>query len=160
MIGGYRQSSTWNIDARYNKLELIRRIQKIAQYGHRISLSCEDAAVFIRRKLVKVPSRTLIYFDPPYFVKGGRLYDDHYKPADHAVIAQLVQKSVRPFWIVSYDGVPEILDLYRERRRSDYCLDYSAAGRSVGTEVMFFSDDLILPGQLTGGMQITLPLAA
>jgi DNA adenine methylase len=160
MIGGYAQNSEWNIDARYNKRELIRRIQKIANYRTRITVNCEDACSFLAKLMPKLPERSLIYFDPPYFLKGGRLYDNHYKPADHAAIAALVQTAVPRPWIVSYDNVAEILALYASPRRAIYNLDYSAARRAAGSEVIFFSSDLLLPGELPLKMQLSYPAAA
>src|SRR5260370_39095080 len=36
MIGGYKQTGKWKLDARYNKPDLIRRIEAIAAYSNRI----------------------------------------------------------------------------------------------------------------------------
>jgi hypothetical protein len=56
--------------------------------------------------------------------------------------------------MVSYDNVPQILELYPERAHAIYNLDYSAATRTKGTEVMFFCDDLRIPGQTPPGMKV------
>ena len=42
VIGGRDQTGKWKIDARYNKLELIQRISKIAAYGSKITVCQED----------------------------------------------------------------------------------------------------------------------
>ena len=160
MIGGYAQNSRWNIDARYNKRELIRRIQKIANYRTRIAVSCDDACSFLAKLMPKLPARSLIYFDPPYFLKGGRLYDNHYKPADHAAIAAMIQTAVPRSWMVSYDNVAEIVALYPSPRRAFYSLDYTAARRATGSEVIFFSPDLLLPGQFPLQMRLEYSGAA
>ena len=36
LIGGYEQKGNWKIDARFNKLDLIKRIEKIALYKDKI----------------------------------------------------------------------------------------------------------------------------
>ena len=46
VIGGYDQTGNYKIDARFNKDDLIKRIQRIADYADRIHLSNEDAAKF------------------------------------------------------------------------------------------------------------------
>src|SRR5688572_846701 len=61
------------------------------------------------------------------------------------MIADLIQESRHLLWMVSYDNVPEITGLYRHRRRAVYNLDYTASTRSVGTEVMFFCDQMKIP---------------
>jgi DNA adenine methylase len=153
VIGGLDQTGEWKIDARYNKGDLVKRIRKIAAYRSRIALYNQDAADFITLTLPRLSKRTLVYLDPPYFVKGRRLYRNHYKPKDHAAIADLIHGGLPQHWIVSYDNVPEIAKLYPRFRSAVYNLDYSAATRRVGSEIMFFSDDLLLPK----GMRIRLP---
>jgi DNA adenine methylase len=145
VIGGKRQSGTWKLDARFNKSDLISRIQKIARYRRRISLYGLDASDFLGRVVPTLPPRTLLYLDPPYYVKGGGLYEHHYRHEDHALIARMVRKLEKPAWVVSYDAAPEILDLYRGLRRQEYDLAYSAQEHYAGTEVMFFGPKLHVP---------------
>ncbi len=80
-----------------------------------------------------------------YFLKGQRLYQNHYRKEDHAKVAEVIQAKLPHKWIVSYDNVSDIVKLYNNRRRAIYTLDYNASRRSLGTEVMFFSDDLRVP---------------
>jgi hypothetical protein len=37
VIGGQQQSGTWGIDARYNAPELVRRIERVAEFRDRIT---------------------------------------------------------------------------------------------------------------------------
>lgn len=145
VIGGKKQAGTWKLDARYNKEDLIMRISKVARYKNRIHLYGLDASSFIRDILPKLDSRSLIYLDPPYYVKGRQLlYANYYQPQDHKYIAQLVG-SIRQKWVVSYDDVPEIRELYKNFRSLDYGIHYSAQERYQGSEIMFFCQDLALP---------------
>ena len=66
VIGGVNQTGKWKMDARYNREELIRRIEKIASYASRISLYNRDASQLISEVLPTLPSRALVYLDPPY----------------------------------------------------------------------------------------------
>jgi DNA adenine methylase len=142
VIGGQKQTGHWKIDARYHKKELTQRIEKIAGYRNRISICNMDAAQFIRKKIVQLPKQGLVYLDPPYYLKGNRLYRNHYKHADHAKIADLIRSQIEQYWIVSYDNTPEIRSLYRGCRTATYGLNYSANKAYVGSEVMFFCDRL------------------
>lgn len=144
VIGGKAQRGSWKLDARFNKSELIRRIEKIARFGSRISLTDIDARVFLATWTKDGIDKTLIYLDPPYYVKGKGLYQNFYEHKHHVEIANLVPKLVVP-WMVSYDAAPEILDMYKKCRSIRYSLNYSAADRYSGSEVMFFSKGLVIP---------------
>jgi DNA adenine methylase len=145
MIGGCDQTGEWKLDARYNKQELIGRIEAIAKYSNRIRVTNKDAEDFLSETVPSLPSKTLIFLDPPYFERGSSLYENHYRPEDHARLATMVRSKLRCNWMISYDNHPEIRDLYRGSRRLKYSLSYTAARRYEGSEVMFFSDGLIVP---------------
>lgn len=146
IIGGRDQTGPWKIDARYNAADLAARIVAIGRQAHRITLSNLDACDFIRRGAKAWPERTLVYLDPPYFVKGRRLYHDFYRPNDHAHVAEVVQRELKAHsWMVSYDDVSEIRDIYADARTIAYTLGYSARTVRAGSEVMFFKDGLVVP---------------
>lgn len=145
VIGGNSQEGIYKIDARFNKVDLIRRIEKIACYASRISLYNKDTADFIECDLNQIPNKTLVYLDPPYYANGSRLYRNTYKHDDHAKIASLVENITQP-WIVSYDNAPQICELYSRFRQQKFGLGYSANNRYRGTEVMIFSHGLKIPG--------------
>jgi DNA adenine methylase len=152
IIGGRNQLGRWKIDARYNARALVDRIAAIARLADRIHVTRGDAVAFLRRKLGSLPSKTLIYLDPPYYVKGKDLYDDFYEASDHADIAAFVRQRIkRQQWIVSYDNVKPIRDLYAECPGISYRLGYSARDAREGSEVMYFAGGLTVP-PLTGGM--------
>jgi DNA adenine methylase len=146
IIGGRDQSGPWKIDARYNVEELINRIVSIAKMGRRISIYNQDALGFLKRKLPMLPDSAFIYLDPPYYIKGSKLYLDFYNHKDHERIAEFFQCSFLPQkWIISYDNVEAIHQLYEGCRHMVYELDYSARDAKKGSEVMFFCDDLVIP---------------
>lgn len=143
VIGGFKQTGRWGIDARFNRERLAARLKRIGQYRHRIRLFNQDAERFLKR--ADLPATSLTYLDPPYFHRGQRLYRNHYTREDHERIAKLVQERLCARWIVSYDDVRDIEDFYRARRRIRYSLQYSAQNKRCGGEVMIFCDDLRLP---------------
>ena len=145
VIGGRDQTGKWKIDARYNKAELIERIERIAQFKDKISLSNLDAMEFINSNLKNWGPRTLVYFDPPYYEKGRQLYDDFYHHKDHENVAKTVCGLEDVSWIVSYDDADPIHKLYGHFPTLEYSIGYSARNRSQGAEVMFFSRGLTIP---------------
>jgi DNA adenine methylase len=145
VIGGLGQTGTWKIDARFTRNELIRRVEAIAKRGGDISVRNLDAEVYIEEYLPHLPTNTLVYFDPPYFRKADRLYENHYVEADHANIARAIQINVSLPWMVSYDSGPEIAAFYRKRRQFVYDLQYNAAAAYKGKELIIVSDQLELP---------------
>lgn len=144
VIGGKEQHGKWKIDARYNKVDLIQRIKRVAKYRNRISIYNQDAANFIREVLPNIPTKALVYLDPPYYAKGQDLYQNYYKHEDHANVAELLS-GIRQRWIVSYDNLPAIADLYQGYRSIIYDYHYSAANRYQGSEVIFFCNALVMP---------------
>jgi len=144
VIGGKDQDGFWRLDARYNKSSLISRIERISRFGDNITVYNLDATEFIITVVPVLPLKSIIYLDPPYYAKGSDLYENHYDYSDHLLISRLVN-DIRQKWIVSYDDVLEVRELYQHYRNMPYKLSYSAAERYRGSEIMFFSDDLIIP---------------
>jgi DNA adenine methylase len=145
VIGGKEQLGKWKLDARFNKPELIRRIEAIARIRSRIEFSQLDAIEFIDSVAPRLPAKSLIYLDPPYYVKGSDLYLHHYDHDDHVAIAKRVARLKSKNWIVSYDNAEPIDAMYSKFRKIVYGLSYSAQDRYKGSELMFFSDRLNIP---------------
>ena len=144
IIGGKDQTGEWKIDARYNKKDLISRIERIAQYKDKIELHNSDAVKLVKSLRNKLPQKTLFYFDPPYYIKGKDLYLNYYGAGDHQNIAAEISKVEKQKWIVTYDNVTPIRKLYDQYRQIKYSLNYSAAKAAKGEEVMIFSDNLYI----------------
>lgn len=145
LIGGRNQDGKWGMDARFNREDLIQRITKIADCAGRIEVSGADAVEFLREKSGGLGEKDLIYVDPPYFEKGRMLYYDAYGPDDHAAVATLLGDLKGPNWVVSYDDVEAIRNLYAFSPRLHYTIGYSARSRRGGREVMFFSKGMAVP---------------
>ncbi|MBZ9713731.1 DNA adenine methylase [Deinococcus multiflagellatus] len=144
VIGGKNQSGKWKLDARFNKEDLKARIRRIALYRKRISLYNMDAQQLIEGQFRSLGPKSLIYLDPPYYVKGQDLYKNYYCHQNHVDIAEAINSIETP-WIVSYDNASEISEIYKGKNSIEYCLSYSAAQRYQGTEIMFFSPGLKVP---------------
>lgn len=144
VIGGKEQNGKWKIDARFNKTDLINRIQNIASYGERVQIYNLDAATLLTEIVPNLSHKTFVYLDPPYYVKGKGLYQNHFSHGDHERISNLVAE-IKQQWLVSYDNVPEISKLYGKYNFLDFDLKYSAHYHTQGSEIMFFKGGLKIP---------------
>ena len=143
VIGGKNQDGNFKIDARFNKEDLIERIESVAEYADRIELTSMDAVGLIK-KIRKPAEKSFCYLDPPYYVKGRDLYLNYYNDDDHRDIAKAIKK-YKGKWIISYDAVPFISDLYKDYRQKEYYLSYSAGNPAKGREIMVYSNALVVP---------------
>lgn len=145
VIGGAGQRGRWRIDARFPRNELIKRIETLAAHRRRITVSNLDAEAFMEQRVNALPPTTLVYCDPPYFARAERLYLNVYEPADHARLAKSIQTKLKRPWVVSYDHNSTIAELYRNRRRFWYSIQYSAIRAYEGSEFFIFADGLKIP---------------
>ncbi|MBN8959422.1 MAG: DNA adenine methylase [Rhizobiales bacterium] len=146
-IGGFAQNGKWKIDVRLVKDRQIENLKALAGYAKQIEVTNLDAVDFLQKALSNPTALT--YLDPPYFVKGRKLYKNFYQPKDHEEIAEMLRKKRRANWVVSYDDVPEIRAAYSTFDPTTYLLNYSAGEKSEGPEVIFLSDS-IKPPVVTG----------
>ena len=145
IMGGYEQNEKWKIDARFNKQDLIKRIERIALHKDKIQLYNEDTADLLE-KHKETFKNCILYLDPPYYEKGYQLYKNHYKPSDHEKISKLV-KELNCYWVVSYDNVDPIIALYDNIPKREFNISYSAGKNRSGKEIMFFSSNLQIPNK-------------
>lgn len=139
VIGGQLQKGKYKIDARFNKQDLISRIQKIAFIKDRITVTNLDGLSFIG-KLDKKNEEIFIYLDPPYYQKGADLYMNFYSKEDHKRLSKHVHKMQKK-WMVSYDNHDFILNLYAEQNKIVYKLSQAASNR-IGDEILIFSNGI------------------
>ncbi|MEA3049093.1 MAG: adenine methylase [Sphingomonadales bacterium] len=137
-VGGYHQSGSLRLDARFNKQTVIDRIQLVGALADRISVSNVDALEYIQSH---TGPNDLTYLDPPYYVRGQRLYKNFYNHHDHVAISQCVRNMVGS-WVVSYDDVGPIRELYSWLMPLELTLRYTAGTSATGREIVYFSSHL------------------
>ncbi|MEL5280996.1 DNA adenine methylase [Serratia bockelmannii] len=150
VIGGKSQGGKWRMDVRFNKLDLVGRIQAIAEYGSRINIFNLDTLEFLDEISFLDERKTLLYLDPPYYMKGQGLYRNFYNHDDHVMVMEKLRESKFPYWLVSYDNALEIKDIYKDFSKIEYSLQYTAQQKKVGEEVMIFSPRILVPDSLKG----------
>lgn len=143
VIGGLKQNGPYKLDARFKKNVIAKRIERIAQHANSITVHNKDALILLQESRKLLPEKSLVYLDPPYYIKGKGLYRNFYDHEDHEAIANLLQSSECNLrWVVSYDNVQEIEHMYRLSKALSYGLTYTAQKKYIGSEIMFFSRNL------------------
>lgn len=144
VIGGNNQTGNYKIDARFNKKALIKKIKLIAFYKSRIKVYNKDAVQFIKETVSKLPQKSLVNLDPPYYIKGQALYPNFYTPKDHKIISEII-RSLEQYWIITYDNVEPIRELYSRFTFLEYKLSYSVQNKYRGKEILIADPRLQLP---------------
>jgi DNA adenine methylase len=133
-IGGIEQTGTWLINARFNKAELLRRCDKIAEYRDRIRVSGFDGLALMDNL---DPKQTFYFLDPPYFEKGRMLYLNSLSPQYHRDLSERLRSMDETPWVLTYDDCPEIRSLYSGWANiRPFGLRYVAAERKTGREIL------------------------
>jgi DNA adenine methylase len=147
VIGGLNQIGNYKLDCRFNKANLIKKLERLAAHRDQISVTSLDALEFIRRfRRSKVP--TLINIDPPYYVRGPELYGNWFTDKDHRSLARAVEK-ISPYWMLTYDQAPQIRALYDHLPCFQKDLRYSAQVKRTGSELLVLDPRLKRPTGLS-----------
>ncbi|HNY77888.1 MAG: DNA adenine methylase [Sedimentisphaerales bacterium] len=155
-IGGYDQSGNFKIDARFNRGQLIRRIQRIGAYSDRIRVSGDDGLALLK-KLNHSPTQakqTFVYLDPPYYAKGPELYLNRFTHDQHARLAAYLSTPKNFPWILTYDNVPAVRSLYVRFPQICFSLSYSAYGRREGQELLIHPELVVIPPSATHALLV------
>lgn len=154
VIGGKAQAGDYKLDCRFSKKNTIEKIERITRYKRHISISREDGQKFLMGMATR-EDRIVYFIDPPYYGKGSGLYTNFYRAEDHADLAATVRKLEQP-WILTYDLAPQIQHLYQGFPQYAFDLNYTAAIKRVGTELMVTSPHI----SVAGISQLRRPVAA
>lgn len=148
VIGGINQNGNYKIDCRFPKKILIEKIRLIAEHKNNIKLYNLDTIDLIDNVINEIQENSFIFFDPPYYKKGSTLYVNYYKHKDHEDLKNKIASIRNHKWIITYDNVGEISNLYSEFRSTDYSLTYTVEKKYSGSEIMIYSDNMNLNTEL------------
>lgn len=140
-IGG-RNQENWKLDVRFDKKNLAERIKAIGELKGQIKVYNRDIFCFIRNHLTKYHEKSFVYLDPPYYRRGKVLYKNFFDAKMHKDLKARILKDINIPWVVSYDDVPEIREIYQDVPSKAFSLNYSLANNGNGKEIMFFSKGL------------------
>lgn len=139
-IGGHDQNGKYLLDARYNRFDLMKKIERIAQNSTKIEIFNLDILDFISQ-VGNSRANIFTYFDPPYFVKGKALYTNFLNQEDHEKISNEI-KHIKTPWLITYDNVREISNIYQDFTQYEFSLSYTVNPKACRrtTELLIASD--------------------
>lgn len=138
----------YKIDARFNKNTLRPKLEAITGLRNSITVSNLDAIDFLNQCQnlnIETKENLLIYLDPPYYVHGSELYMNSYIHDDHQILADQLRATTVLKWILSYDNVDQIRDLYQDFSLYTFDLKYTVQTAKTGKELLAHSPNSILP---------------
>lgn len=148
IIGGQKQDGAYKINSRFNKKALINRIETISKKKAYVGLYNYDINDFINQCLpiynYNIPMGSLIYLDPPYYKKGKQLYTQYMDIEEHKKLERTLS-TLKTHWVLSYDLVPETIDLYKNYETYTYNMSYSVATHRKDSELMVFGSSNTVP---------------
>ena len=150
-IGGYKQTGNYKMDVRYNKQDLVKRIEAIASYQDQIVLHNEESINLLRQIFNNNAPDQFIFLDPPYFNQGEQLYLNCYQESDHQTLSNLLKAYPNANWLLTYDNVPAIHEVYNQFRKADLPMSYTLQEKTQANEIVTFSDNLYIPQNLRMG---------
>lgn len=146
-IGGYAQEGKWRLDVRFNRETLALRVKALGNERERIVVTGLDAIAFLKRDLPKGRARmkSFVYADPPYVLKGQKLYLNAYASKDHAELARYFNRQKVLPWLISYDNAPLILELYKNQNIDYLPIRYSLQTKRTAQELLIAPHTLYIP---------------
>ena len=144
-IGGANQTGKYRMDCRFNKGNLAQKIERIAARANDIEMHNEDTLAFIQQNVERLSDpHSFIYLDPPYYKNGSSLYLNAYNHQDHENLRNLMAGLRYLKWMISYDDVEEIHQLYEGFRTAQHELSYFLQQKRKTNEFFVFSDTITL----------------
>ena len=106
-LGGINQTSQYPINCRWSPANIRLQIGKIrADFTNRsVKVTNLDFADLLGGE------DALIYLDPPYYEKGGELYQHSFTLDQHQRLATALRDCASP-WVLSYDDAAPIREMY------------------------------------------------
>lgn len=142
-IGGYNQSSKYDIGCRFNKKRLINQIRCLSKLKDKVNVIFDDALEFLKREEDNIKNGfSFLYIDPPYYSQGKKLYRYFYNEEAHKKLADYIITKEFP-WLISYDDHPTIRGFYSIKTLQPIYMDYSVKCSRKGRELLI--SNLIIP---------------
>jgi DNA adenine methylase len=137
-LGGLDQTGAYKVDCRFNKDDIKSRIEIIARLKNKIKLYNSDAGYLIRMSLMKMKFPMFLNIDPPYVIKGSKLYTNYFTEGDHLNLQRVIIKhlDVEYPWIITYDNCALVKDLYKEFHMQEYDISHNVSRTVNGKEIV------------------------
>ena len=119
---------------------------RISAYRNKVKIYNQDIFSFLKWYLPQAGKNRdmFVYFDPPYYEKGHRLYMNCFSSKDHERLRDAVSQ-LNCKWIMTYDDKAEIKELYQHYQKLRFFINYSLSNKKKGGELMIFKDTSCIP---------------
>ncbi|MEM0142433.1 MAG: DNA adenine methylase [Candidatus Parvarchaeum sp.] len=137
-LGGMTQTGKYKIGCRFNKVEIIRKIEAIGQLRGKIRLHNKDAVELFKTDLATTKVPVFLNIDPPYVEKGPYLYTSFFQEEDHYALKEAIVRDLdgESPWIMTYDDCDLIRDLYSEFYMQEYGITHNVHTSRAGQELV------------------------
>lgn len=150
-IGGKNQTGNYKVDVRFNKTNLIERIETIVKKRDKITVTNRESIEFLEEIFNLENNNIFIFLDPPYYVQGENLYFNFYEDKNHLALSLLLKNYNHKNWFLTYDNSDRIKELYSNQKKSYLPMSYTLQAKKKSKEIMIFSDKLHTPKSLRLG---------
>jgi DNA adenine methylase len=135
-LGGRAQASAYKIDCRWSPAKIASKIKKNNELFKLLEVKyAACTSLDFSSLLDDTSTRSLVYLDPPYYVKGNSLYQEGFTQDDHLRLAQKLQNTEHA-WVLSYDDCPEIRELYNWATVEELKVKYSITSMRDKVELL------------------------
>lgn len=111
-LGGADQKSQYKVDCRWSPNYVCKKIDKMFNLLSKFNINQNACTNLDFESLIQDKSvQSLLYLDPPYYIKGNDLYQKGFSLDDHQRLADLLRNTPHK-WLLSYDDCEEIRNIY------------------------------------------------
>lgn len=147
-IGGAKQKSKYKVDCRFNREELINKIEFISKFKSRVTVLNADWSQTIKYARKKYQDEDIfVYLDPPFYYKAERLYREYFDHVGHTSLNSFLKK-LECRWILSYDRAKEIKSLYKDffgHKNFSFAYSINSPAKRIEKELLITSKNLKIP---------------
>jgi DNA adenine methylase len=109
-IGGKKQGGAYTVGCRWTPASIEQAIYNAKETLMRFG-NVRITNLHFRDVLKDATSSSVVYLDPPYYVKGGQLYAHNMTHEEHVELSVMLRNTDAD-WRLSYDDCDEIRELY------------------------------------------------
>jgi len=133
-LGGAEQKSEYTIDCRWSPNYICKNVDKLHALFAAIEVHGNGCTNLDFADVIQdTDCRSLLYLDPPYYVKGNDLYQHGFTVNDHQRLANALRNTEHA-WVLSYDDCREVRQMYEWANVESLQVNYSiTASKEEGT---------------------------
>ncbi|MGO9107953.1 MAG: DNA adenine methylase [Thermoguttaceae bacterium] len=133
-LGGVDQKSQYKIDCRWSPDYICKKVDKLHDMFATVEVRGNCCTNLDFSELIEDRNcRSILYLDPPYYVKGNDLYQHGFTGEDHQRLANALRNTEHA-WVLSYDDCREVRQMYEWANVESLQVNYSiTASKEEGT---------------------------